>query len=334
MELRIDSEFQQMIPALSEDEFRQLEENILEEEMIINPLIVWNGVIVDGHNRFRIAQMHPEIPYSVHEKVFADRYAANAWICKNQLGRRNLTPEQKKYLIGKQYEAEKASHGGSRGNQYTKLPRGQKDQLATKINTRGKIALETNTNETYVRRAEEFAHGVDAAEEALPGIRQEILSGKIHPTAQAVAAVAGAPVEERPQLAEQLRKKKELPTKSPVKSHEKKKRAKAGLCEIPSTKQEPAPFMPTPNREEPEHPKPKKRISELDAIRAISAQMEITQGGCSIDDMLGELRDAVNTMINRWNICIRMYQEELESESNRQKVYPIAERGIQFLQKW
>jgi hypothetical protein len=92
--------------------------------------------------------------------------------------------------------------------------------------------------------------------------------------------------------------------------------------------------MPTPNREEPEHPKPKKRISELDAIRAISAQMEITQGGCSIDDMLGELGDAVNTMINRWNICIRMYQEELECESNRQKVYPIAERGIQFLQKW
>jgi hypothetical protein len=41
-----------LIPALSEDEFRQLEENIPEEGVIISPLIVWNGVIVDGHNRF------------------------------------------------------------------------------------------------------------------------------------------------------------------------------------------------------------------------------------------------------------------------------------------
>ena len=127
MELRIDPEFEGKIPPLTAEEFRQLEENILSDGLVINPLIVWNGVIVDGHHRFHIIERHPEIQYTTHEKRFDDRYAVIAWICKNQLGRRNLTPEQKKYLIGKQYEAEKSSHGASRfqGNQYSKVVSGQ-----------------------------------------------------------------------------------------------------------------------------------------------------------------------------------------------------------------
>ena len=85
---------------------------------MLNPLIVWNSYIVDGHNRFRIIQAHPEIKYTVFEKEFPDRYAAIAWICCNQLGRRNLTPQQKKYLIGQRYEAEKQT-ASFHGNQHT-----------------------------------------------------------------------------------------------------------------------------------------------------------------------------------------------------------------------
>ena len=114
MDLQIDKEFAEKIPPLTKEEYEQLEANILADGVVINPLIVWNGVIVDGHNRYRILQDHPEIPFQVHEKEFSDRYEVIAWICKNQLGRRNLTPAQRKYLIGKQYEAEKAIHGGNR----------------------------------------------------------------------------------------------------------------------------------------------------------------------------------------------------------------------------
>lgn len=64
------------------------------------PLIVWNGTIVDGHNRYKIVQEHPEIIFTVHEKDFDNRYEALVWICNNQLGRRNLTPVQKKMLVG------------------------------------------------------------------------------------------------------------------------------------------------------------------------------------------------------------------------------------------
>ena len=95
--LKIDPEFQGKIPPLTFEELNQLEANILRDGRIINPLIVWQGLIVDGHNRYTIAKKHPEIPFTVHEKEFASRYEAIIWICKNQLGRRNLTPEQKKF---------------------------------------------------------------------------------------------------------------------------------------------------------------------------------------------------------------------------------------------
>lgn len=117
-QLRIDSEFESKIPPLRDEEFKQLEENILADGVVINPLIVWDGVIVDGHNRYRILQKHPEIQYSTYEKMFPDRYAAIAWICKNQLGRRNLTPQQYKYLVGQQYGAAKRTEH-FHGNQHT-----------------------------------------------------------------------------------------------------------------------------------------------------------------------------------------------------------------------
>lgn len=131
--LKIDPEFQGKIPPLTFEELNQLEANILRDGRIINPIIVWQGLIVDGHNRYTIAKKHPEIPFIVHEKEFASRYEAIIWICKNQLGRRNLTPEQKKYLVGKQYEAEKALIPNEKGtNQYTSLVGGQNDHQPKK----------------------------------------------------------------------------------------------------------------------------------------------------------------------------------------------------------
>ena len=101
--LKIDPEIQSQIPPLTDDEFKQLEENILKEGKLISPLIVWNNTLVDGHNRYAILQKHSEIYFSTMPLPFESREEVLAWICKNQLGRRNLTPEQKKFLIGKQY---------------------------------------------------------------------------------------------------------------------------------------------------------------------------------------------------------------------------------------
>lgn len=66
--LSIDPEFQGKIPPLTPEEYRQLEENILAEGVVLSPLVVWNGLIVDGHNRYRILQSHPEVSYTTYEK--------------------------------------------------------------------------------------------------------------------------------------------------------------------------------------------------------------------------------------------------------------------------
>ena len=225
--LKIDPEFQGKIPPLTFEELEQLEKNIVNDGKVINPIIVWNGLIVDGHNRYTILQKHPDIPYTVHEKEFADRYEAIIWICKNQLGRRNLTPEQKKYLVGKQYEAEKALIPNEKGaNQYTSLVGGQNDHQPKNEKTRARIARETNTTDSFVRRAEVFAKGIDAAEEAVPGTRQKVLSGEVKPTAAEIASVARAPPEERPALVEKICTPKK-PKKSTNKTTSKAKKEKA-----------------------------------------------------------------------------------------------------------
>lgn len=60
--LKTDPEFQSKIPLLTFEELNQLEANILRDGRILNPIIVWEGLIVDGHNRYTIAKKHPEIP--------------------------------------------------------------------------------------------------------------------------------------------------------------------------------------------------------------------------------------------------------------------------------
>ncbi len=108
-ELKIDPEFEAINPALTGEERTKLEENILSDGIVFSPLIIWNQTIIDGHNRYRILMAHQEIEYSIQKMDFDNRDQAIAWICKNQLGRRNITLEQRKYLIAKEYEAVKAA---------------------------------------------------------------------------------------------------------------------------------------------------------------------------------------------------------------------------------
>ena len=186
--LKVDPEFQGKIPPLTFEELNQLEANILRDGRIINPIIVWEGLIVDGHNRFIIAKKHPEIPYTVHETEFANRYEAIIWICKNQLGRRNLTPEQKKFLIGKQYSVEHRKPGGNGNNQHTAAAKKtvpeelcQFDTIpptASEASVRKQIAERNNVSESYVARSEKFMRGVEIMEQMMPGTKEKILSGQ------------------------------------------------------------------------------------------------------------------------------------------------------------
>ena len=186
--LKIDPEFQNQIPPLTDDEYKQLEKNILKEGKLISPLIVWDNTLVDGHNRYAILQKHPEIYFSTMPLPFESREEVLAWICKNQLGRRNLTPEQKKFLIGKQYSVEHRKPGGNGNNQYTATTQEAVQEELCQIDTipptsaeasiRKQIAERNNVSESYVVRSEKFMRGVQIMDQMIPGMQEKILSGQ------------------------------------------------------------------------------------------------------------------------------------------------------------
>ena len=97
MELKINEKFRSVAPPLSENEIRLLREDILANGCR-DPLIVWDGVIVDGHHRYKVCREN-NIPFLVMEMEFKDENEALVWIAKNQLGRRNLNSFQRCELV-------------------------------------------------------------------------------------------------------------------------------------------------------------------------------------------------------------------------------------------
>ena len=91
--MQIDDEFKNLIPQLTNEEFNQLEENILKEGCR-EPLIIWNETLVDGHNRYAICNKY-NIDFKTITKDFLNREEAKMWIIKNQFGRRNLSDYDK-----------------------------------------------------------------------------------------------------------------------------------------------------------------------------------------------------------------------------------------------
>ena len=301
--LIIDPEFRDKIPPLTEEEFTLLEENILTDGAVFSPLIVWGSTILDGHNRYEIIQKHPELAYAVHEMSFDNRYEALAWICKNQLGRRNLTPQQKKYLIGQRYDAEKQAHGGDR-----KSAEKSTDKFCPLISshqTRATIAQESKVSEGFVQNAAKYARGVDAAEEVLPGIKHEILTGAIKPTETAVAAVAKAEPEERPKLAAALKVTKD---------------GRANRSKKPQPAYHKAP------------PIPSKR-ADIQKIAEISAEMERPRFLVTEDSMLHSLEGEVGSFIELCDHFFREYPRLLSDDQYKREVVRIMRILKQYISK-
>lgn len=103
--LIIDPEFATLIPPLTPDEFAGLEKSILEEGCR-DALIVWDNIIVDGHNRFNICTQH-NIPYRTEFRDFPNREAAMLWMLQNQLSRRNINDFQRVEMVRKCEQAVK-----------------------------------------------------------------------------------------------------------------------------------------------------------------------------------------------------------------------------------
>lgn len=186
----VDPEFKALIPPLSPDEYSQLEANILADGCR-DPLVVWAGenVLIDGHNRYEICTRHG-IGFNTVEHEFADRDAAMDWMDANQLGRRNITPDQFTLLLGRRYNRQKQRLGGQ-------LPKGV-DQIEPPVSTAEKLATEHGVSAATVKRAGQYADAVAIVEKAVPGFSQAIEAPR-----QAVIKAA-ALIEKAPERAAEI----------------------------------------------------------------------------------------------------------------------------------
>ncbi len=153
MRLFVDPELKKLIPPLSDTEREQLRENI-KAEGCRDAIVVWGQIIVDGHNRYAICK-ELGIPFEVVEREFADKEEAKDWIDANQLGRRNLTPDAFKYLLGRRYNRAKKNQGGTGANQY-KSQTHQNDASAGHA-TADRLAKKHGVSRPTVERAGKFA---------------------------------------------------------------------------------------------------------------------------------------------------------------------------------
>ncbi len=122
-ELTISETLEHVMPPLQEMELDLLTQSLLADGCR-DPLVAWDGVLVDGHNRYRICREN-QIPFSYIEMEFENEEAARLWIIKNQLARRNVPDFVRCELVlplEAELKAEAKKRQGNRNDLHNILP--------------------------------------------------------------------------------------------------------------------------------------------------------------------------------------------------------------------
>lgn len=196
MQPKIDPEFKALLAPLTKEEYAGLEESILERGCL-DTIKTWNDYIIDGHNRFSICMRHGVL-FGTEPLDFDTREDVIEWMIRNQLARRNQTPEQISYFRGKLYEQMKKEEGGRSDRVFGV------DKMSTP-KTAQSIADDYGVDEKTIRRDADYAKAIDTiAEHAGDNVKQQILSGELPVTKKDVMQLAQMPEEKRKAITEKI----------------------------------------------------------------------------------------------------------------------------------
>lgn len=205
--LNIDDDFRSLIPPLSDDEYSRLERSIIAEG-VRDPIITWNGTIVDGHNRYRICQEHG-IAFKTAEIVFGSKDAAKIWIIENQFGRRNLNSYQKS-VLALQLEPLYAAEAKRRQGERTDIRQNSDRSSGTALRTDERLAQVAGVSRDTIRKVKvieaEAASGNETAIAARDAVRSgeksihaaytEVHHGGDESDTRRICVVCGEPIED------------------------------------------------------------------------------------------------------------------------------------------
>jgi len=169
-QIEIKEEFKKLIPPLTTEEYKQLEDNCLEEG-IREKIILWNNYIIDGHNRYNIAKQW-NLEFDTESKNFSSEDEVQIWMLDNQFGKRNLSDAQR-YLN----RNEKRKLLKEKGKQ----TQGLRTDLLSTIDK--KLKPEHNTRETIANELGWSTGKVAMADvvfkKATPEIEEKVLKNQI-----------------------------------------------------------------------------------------------------------------------------------------------------------
>lgn len=204
MELKVDAEFKSAIQPLAPEELAQLEANI-QAHGCRDPLVTWDGILVDGHHRFEICT-RLDIPFQTVSMDFQDKEAAKIWMLHNQLGRRNLNDFQRSEialqledLLKEQAKERQATSTGGANPQLVKnsAQAETNDVRSTEQGkTRNAIAKTAGVSHDTVKKVK------DIRDAAIPAVQDMARTGAV--SINAASRIADLPKEMQEEIADEI----------------------------------------------------------------------------------------------------------------------------------
>ena len=176
MEIIIDSEFKHLLPELDPEALAMLEESLLECGCL-SPLVLWNGILIDGHNRYKIIKKH-DLPFRTIDMEFDSRDDVIIWIISTQVARRNLSSLQLSHFRGLHYNTKKHLVTNQSGvNQHLEVGIQNEYQPPGRRTTQI-LAEQYNVSPNTIRRDAQVSDAIMAIGEVSPEAKRKILSGR------------------------------------------------------------------------------------------------------------------------------------------------------------
>lgn len=165
-------EIRGIIPQLTTEEYQQLEASLLADGCR-DALVIWQGILLDGHHRLEICERH-NLPYQIKVIDLPDKDEAKKWVIRNQLGRRNLTPFQRAELA---LRLKPIIAARAKEQQLASLKQGPVPLISTKreeqIDTRKELANLAGVGHDTIYKVEIIS------QEADEGIKQRARQGEM-----------------------------------------------------------------------------------------------------------------------------------------------------------
>ena len=194
----IDPEFRSLLPLLDKETYAALEANIIANGCR-DSLVLWNGILIDGHNRYAICTEH-DIPFTTVEKEFDSREDALIWIITNQVSRRNLNPKQLSHFRGLHYRADKRLQGNhSRTDGAAESY--HNDNFQKNVKTATRLSRHYKVSSPTILRDAKASEATDAIGEVSPEAKRRILSEEVKIDKKVLETLASATKEEITEIA-------------------------------------------------------------------------------------------------------------------------------------